>query len=306
MREQILKLIVEKPTFIHVNYTRLSMNHEKYERGYGKLHTVHVGLPKGSINIMLTCSHLRDEAARVLYGALTIRSFNMRGFRGHFLPRVIGRFNAAHIKSITFGLPETLIESTEDLPDFLDFLCVDLKGLQCLHLTTKFMAQRGLLHTGAWVTLRHPLLKRFVWFGASGESYDYEEGDFRMDVKLVTPALKVEIMDGTHHKHRVMNSRGIRRAKWNGLVWLTSSQFDALTLPDDAETSEPVDVEQLGGSQNDKGKVQARGKGRRSTKQTIGMTIEEIGDRLDFVSSKQKKQDKGQRRLAIMAKKSWR
>ena len=140
----------------------------------------------------------------------------MRCFRGHFLPKVIRSFNAAHMKSITFGLPETLINSTKDLADFLDFLCVDLKGLQCLHLTTQLMAHRGLLHTGAWVTLRHPLLKRFVWFGDSGATYCDREDDFRMDVKLVSPALKIEITEGTHHKHRILNSRAIRRCEVGG------------------------------------------------------------------------------------------
>ena len=82
--------------------------------------------------------------------------------------------------------------------------------------------------------------------------------------------------------------------KWEGLAQFNSVLFESFVLPNDAETSKPVDVEKQAGSEDRNDKAQTKGKGKRTTRHTITMTEEEIDDQLQFVSGKQKKQGQGE------------
>ena len=210
IREKILQLVLASNGFVHISYSRLKQTDTRYARGHGHLHKCSLGLKKGGTSIFLVCRQLRNEAARILYGSTSFSSFNATGLREQFVPHQMGRDNASCIRRLTLGVPESLkVVPDTALPHFLDLFCDAMPNLQTLDFTTRFKLfsilhndlekgepcswikeQRAMLNTAAWITLRHPKLKKAIWLAKSGEDDEEGEQEVRLYVKLLALDMK--------------------------------------------------------------------------------------------------------------------
>jgi hypothetical protein len=140
----------------------------------------------GNVNTLLVCRQLYSEGSHVLYGRNSFVSYNFLQLK-YRLPAVIGRRNMGYIRKVTVGLPMKHKRSkpTAYLGGFLEFLKDKLPNLSELPITTQFdrfekafvadgietrtgEEYRAMLHTSAWITCRHPQLKKAIWLVESG------------------------------------------------------------------------------------------------------------------------------------------
>jgi hypothetical protein len=138
-----------------------------------------------NVNILRACHQLCLEGKVVLYGRNSFVSYNFPQLK-YRLHTVIGRSNMSLIKHVTIGLPmKHKRDPTPYLGGFLEFFKEKLPNLIELTLTTQFWRSdnvldrqsdntrfgeeyRAMLNTSAWVTCRHPQLKKAVWLVESG------------------------------------------------------------------------------------------------------------------------------------------
>ena len=178
-----------------------------------------LGLEKGATRIFSACRRIHNEAARVLYGSSSFSSFNATGFREQFVPRQVGRINASYIRELTLGMPESLkVDPNTALPNFLNLFCDTMPNLQTLDFITRFQIfgiigndqskaetykrtkeERAMLNTAAWITLRHPKLKKVIWLARSGENYQEREQQACFFVKLLALDMKHAIANFKPH-----------------------------------------------------------------------------------------------------------
>lgn len=139
----------------------------------------------GNVNVLRTCRQLRWEGAHILYGHNAFISYNFPQLK-YRLHTIIGRTNMKLIQRVTIGLPmKHKRDPTPFLGGFLEFFKERLPNLAELNLTTQFNRFdkplmrnsnntrigeefRAMLNTSAWVTCRHPRLKKAVWLVESG------------------------------------------------------------------------------------------------------------------------------------------
>jgi hypothetical protein len=139
----------------------------------------------GNVNILLACRQLYMEGRHILYGRNPFVSYNFPQLK-YRLPPIIGRQNMKLIRKVTIGVP---VKHKRDpapyLGGFLEFFKEKLPNLVELSLTTHFTKFdrplikdsdnsrineefRAMLHTSAWMTCKHPLLKKAIWMVESG------------------------------------------------------------------------------------------------------------------------------------------
>lgn len=140
----------------------------------------------GNVNILRVCRQLYCEGSAILYGHNAFVSYNFPQLK-HRFHGIIGRKNMKLIRKLTIGLPmkHKREEPVKCLGGFLEFLKEKLPSLCELTVTTQWerferpffdkltntrMGEeyRAMLNTSAWITCRHPLLKKAVWLVESG------------------------------------------------------------------------------------------------------------------------------------------
>ena len=204
---------------VFISFSLLKKVDKKYSRGYGYpkkglAHGMAIG-PKGCVAILRVCRQIFEESFPALYQHNVFRTYNVRGFDGSFInnpKRGIGKDKAAMIKHVTFGVPEPVkFDPQNHLGEFLDFVCGDLKGLDSMTLRVRFRTlmpdpvawtdhdwpdeRRGMLNTAAWVTKRHPTLKKATWLAHSGGQYDmaihhsWDDWFVEFEIKLTRPCV---------------------------------------------------------------------------------------------------------------------
>jgi hypothetical protein len=139
----------------------------------------------GNVNILLACRQLCMEGRHMLYGRNSFISYNFPQLK-YRLPPIIGRENMRLIRKVSIGVPvKYKRDPAPYLGGFLEFLKEKLPNVVELNLTTKFYLFdrplikgsnnsrvseeiRAMLHTSAWITCKHPLLKKAIWLVESG------------------------------------------------------------------------------------------------------------------------------------------
>ena len=139
----------------------------------------------GNVNVLRACHQLRWEGAHILYGHNAFVTYNFPQLK-YRLHTIIGRTNMKHIQRVTIGLPmKHKRDPTPFLGGFLEFFKERLPNLTELNLTTQFYRFdkplmrystntrigeefRAMLNTSAWITCRHPRLKKAIWLVESG------------------------------------------------------------------------------------------------------------------------------------------
>ena len=124
-----------------------------------------------SLALLRTCKQISLEAAEALYGNHRFSAVHFVPFRTKFAP-TIGVVNTAHIKVLHLGC-QVAYQSNQSsgwFPQFLTFIAEELTGLQDLTLSENSYiygdypwARFRIMWTAAWITLRHPQLKRAIW-----------------------------------------------------------------------------------------------------------------------------------------------
>ena len=150
-----------------------------------------------AFNVLVVCRKVSKLAFEILYKQNHFATFTPLRFVCLF-PKTIGG-HAKELRFLTLGLPCELYITTRQLAKFLDMLCPSFPGLRFLNLTLKYehlakpLAQkitkfayreseleRAIVHTVAWIVLRHPQLNEAVRIGARArdpEKERYDEGE---------------------------------------------------------------------------------------------------------------------------------
>lgn len=139
----------------------------------------------GNVKILAVCRQLHSEGAPIPYGRNSFVSYSFPHLKFR-LSAVIGCRNMKFIRKLTLGLPlKHKSDPTIHLGGFLEFLKEKLPNLSELVLTTQFSRlgkvfvknsadtrlgeeYRAMLNTSAWITCRHPQLRKAIWLAASG------------------------------------------------------------------------------------------------------------------------------------------
>lgn len=233
-------------------------------------------------NIMLTCRALANEGMSVLYEQNHYVTLQPLRFLVRFSAVVRAKFQ--QLRYLTMGLPSELKLTTTHLPKFLDLVCDGMLNLRYLCLTSEyphlgkplvvdweetyreFQEERALLHTAAWVTLRHPNLCEAVWsyerertpqMGDEDEHdiKNIEEGEPQiLEIKIISSMYKRKAYDdlfvGIEHTWKgppydpdldtVLDTRKIRFAGWDGVLTMDfrgKEDLDEETTESDLDTN---------------------------------------------------------------------
>lgn len=176
------RILDENVSPIHLHIPRIPGEGEDTPRYTISKDRIHIG----NVKIILVCRQLYSEGVEVLYGRNSFVSYNFPQLK-YRLPAVVGRRNMRLIRRVTLGLPmkHKRGEPTAYLGGFLEFLKDKIPNLVELTLTTQFgrfggpfvddgintrigEEYRAMLNTSAWVTCRHPRLKKAIWLAESG------------------------------------------------------------------------------------------------------------------------------------------
>ena len=193
IRDDIYRLLLVSHSRIIVSfvvkpYPHLSLKRNRHIRIGGK----------NAVSVLRVCKLAYLEATKVLYSRNTFYSFDVRDFRSCFIQHVhtgIGLVNAALIRKADFAIPVRVKHFPDvHLKAFASDFCKNLKGLRQLTLSAgeeihwftderrppassqQLISQRCgqerriLLLAVAWITKRHPVLKKAIWKADNGGS----------------------------------------------------------------------------------------------------------------------------------------
>lgn len=139
----------------------------------------------GNVAVLRVCRQLCSEGRCIMYGRNSFVSYNFPQFK-YRLHTVIGKQNMKLMQRVTIGMPmKHKRDPTLYLGGFLEFFKEKLPNLTELNLTTQFSRfddplnrqslntrfgeeYRAMLNTSAWITCRHPQLKKAIWLVQSG------------------------------------------------------------------------------------------------------------------------------------------